>query len=52
MTDRRSFKKTIAYLGFALYFLLLLRVAVALETPAARAHGDSSVPSSVVHNIS
>jgi hypothetical protein len=52
MTNHRSVNKAIAYLGFVLYFLLLLGVALSLETPAARSHGDSLVPSSTIHSAS
>ncbi len=52
MTDRCSFKKTIAYVGFVLYFLLLLRVAVLLETHTTRAHGDSLAPVPVIRSAS
>lgn len=52
MTNRYSSKKTIAYVGFVLYFLLLLRVAVSLEMPAAHSHGNSLAPSSAIHSSS
>lgn len=52
MIDRCPLKKTIAYVGFVLYFLLLLHMAVSLEAPTERSHGDSFVPSFVIFSPS
>lgn len=53
MTNHRSVNKAIAYLGFVLYFLLLLGVALSLETPAVRPHSNLLAPSSVlIHSSS
>lgn len=53
MTNHRSVNKAIVYLGFVLYFLLLLGVALSLETPATWPHNSLLAPSSaVIHSFS